>query len=143
VVGVVAHQDGDVDRQLALPPAVQQVVHAVGLLGGQQPHPRSLVREPQRRSHAEALGERRERPRDVLPRQVEPVQLELHPQEERLVRLVGVLLQVDDVAPVPRHERGGRGDDPRLVGTRRQQSRGRSGRHAAQPPTARDAGERL
>ena len=126
--------------QLALAPAVQQVVDAVRLPRGQQPDAGPVVGEARAPSAcAKRSAERGERVVDLGPRQVEPVELELDAQEERLVGVVGVLLQVDDVAAVGGDERGGGGDDARLVGAGDEQPGGGGG-HAGKPVTRRGPG---
>ena len=65
------------------------------------------------------------------------VELELDPLEEGGVGVVGVLLQVDDVAAVVRHERGDRGHDPGPIRTGHEEDAGR--RHEASRASARRA----
>ena len=129
MVRVVADQHRDVDRELALAPAVQQVVDAVRLAGGQQPDPGPVVGEAELPPHGEPLGHRGEGGTDLVSGQVEAGELDLDPQEEGDVAVVGVLLQVDDVAAVPGHEgRDGRDDAGPVRAGDEQAGRGR-GRH--------------
>ena len=54
---------------------------------------------------------------DLVASQREAVELELDALEERGVGVIGVLLEVDDVAAVGGDERGDGGDDAAAIGT--------------------------
>ena len=86
-----------------------------------------LVGEAEIGLHAEALGDRFEGGLDLVPSEVEPVELELHALEEDVLVGVGVLLGVDDVAVVPVEEAGHFSDDALLVRAGEQEDGGRLG----------------
>ena len=69
---------------------------------------RTLVGEAQRPAHRELLDHRPDGGSDLVAGDGEAVELELDALEEGAVGVVGVLLEVDDVAAVGRDERGRR-----------------------------------
>ncbi len=105
VVGMVADHHRNVDRQVATAATVKKVVEAVRLSRDEHRDARSLVGEAQRPTHREPLQLGFGGGGDLVPRQRETVELELDPLEERTVGVVGVLLEIDDVAAVSGDER--------------------------------------
>ena len=77
----------------------------------------SLVGEAQRPAHREPLHHRCGGGGDLVAGQREAVELELDALEERAVGVIGVLLEVDDVAAVGGDERRHGGDDAAAIGT--------------------------
>ena len=116
-VGVVGDDHRHADRQLtaAVPP--QQVEQAVIVAGGEDGHPLrhrqvpqpELQLEPGRQRLGQLLFHLRQQGRQVL--QPEHSALEERPA----LRVVGVLVQGDDVRPEPGQYRRHRGHDPRPV----------------------------
>ena len=107
-----------------MPPAREDVVHAVVRLRDEDGDARHLVGEAQAPRHAEALGDRRECRGDIAAGDGEAVQLELDALEEDALFEVGVLVGVDDVAVVPVEEVGDGGDQALLVAAGDQQRGG-------------------
>ena len=83
-------------------------------------------REPHRPVHPELLGDRRDGGGDLAAGHREPGQLELDTLQEDSFLAVGVLIGVDDVAVALVDERGDRGDESGLVGTREEKGCGGS-----------------
>src|SRR5258706_8410003 len=100
MIDVVADNNRNVDVEFTCAPPVEEVVQAVRLLRRQEGDPLTLVGEPQAPGHLELVCDRRERRRYRRPVEVEAVELELDSLEERAVGVVGVLLEIDDVAAV-------------------------------------------
>ena len=124
VVGVVAHDEGDVGVQLAGAPAGQQVEQAVRLAGGQHADACDVLGQPQLALHPEAVADLAEGRQHLGGFEREAVELELHPLEEQPVVVVGVLVDLDDVRAVPGEEFGDGGDDAAGVFAGQQQHGG-------------------
>ena len=74
--------------------------------------------------HAEAVGDRRRRRRELLERKREAVQLPFHAHEEEVPLGVLVLIGVKDVGAVTVEKLGDGGDDAARIGTVDEQGRG-------------------
>ena len=118
-VGVVRHDDRDVDRQRADPLPEQQVVEAVPEAGDEDDGAGALVGVHQAPPHPERLGDADEPRRQALQRRHRVERAEVHAHEERalvVADVVVVLVAVEDVAAVLDEEARHRVDDPRPVG---------------------------
>jgi len=127
---VVGDDGGDIHRQLADPPAIEQVGQAVVGLAGQDHHPLAHRRVAQAPAHGELLGQRGERLAQVIGGQV--VGPEHHPHEEDVRLGVVELLRVEDVAAGLGQEGRNRRDDAATIGAGdgEDQALGRHGRGA-------------
>ena len=114
-LGVIGDDQRDRAAKLAHLVACEKIVHAVTLRADEEGDLRTVIGEPQRPAHSEALGNGSESRCDLLTRQREAVELPLDPLQECALLLVGVLVGVDDVPVVLVEERRDRRDEALLV----------------------------
>ena len=135
VIGVVADHDRDVDRRAR--PRATGAAGRTRQCGSSRPARRPRARSSENRSrhrmaNRSATGAKRRRISSRA--RSKPSSSNSTRWKNALVGVVGVLLQVDDVAAVLGDERGRRGHDAGPVGTGRQQPCGRLGSHLASVP---------
>ena len=115
MVGMVADHHRDLDGEVAAALAMEQIVEAVRLPRDEHGDTGSFVGEAQRPAHLELLEHGRGDGGDLVASEAEAVELELDALEERAVGVIGVLLEVDDVAAVRSDERREGGDDAAAI----------------------------
>ncbi len=123
-VGVVGDHEAHLDRQLAAPPAPEQVEQAVVLARDEDRHAlgRLRVDDPPLHAHRRAhLGGERVGERGTAPGEAREV--ELHAQEEAPALVVGrILVGLRDVGALLEQEPRHRRDDPGAVAAHRDQA---------------------
>ena len=115
MVGMVADHHRDRDGEVAAALAMEQIVEAVRLPRDEHGDTGSFVGEAQRPAHLELLEHGRGDGGDLVTSEAEAVELELDALEEGAVGVIGVLLEVDDVAALRSDERCERGDDAAAI----------------------------